>query len=162
GQDASWAARRARAVSLLAEADRLTALAELGGVGSLPGRERMVLLPGRLLGGAGLQQSARAQTDAYRTPGKNAAPLEPGLAGPGGVAAGRGRPADRARRAGRGWLATGPGTDGTARRPAAAGGGTAAERTVQDRRIQHPGENRRPARAGARGRRQLPAAGGRR
>ncbi|HEY8474224.1 MAG TPA: V-type ATP synthase subunit A [Natronosporangium sp.] len=76
GQDASWAARRARAVSLLAEADRLTALAELVGVGSLPGRERMVLLAGRLLREAVLQQSALSKTDAYSTPAKTAALLE--------------------------------------------------------------------------------------
>ena len=56
--DPGWAARRARVVALLAEADRLAALADLVGAGSLPGHERMVLLGGRLLREGVLQQSA--------------------------------------------------------------------------------------------------------
>lgn len=76
GGDASWATRRGRAVSLLAETDRLTALAELVGVTSLPGRERMVLLAGRLMREAVLQQSALSNNDAYSTPAKTAALLE--------------------------------------------------------------------------------------
>ena len=44
--------------ALLAEADRLAALAELVGAGALPGHERMVLLGGRLLREGVLQQSA--------------------------------------------------------------------------------------------------------
>jgi V/A-type H+-transporting ATPase subunit A len=73
GGQAAWAARRGRVVSLLAEADRLAALAELVGVGSLPGHERVVVLTGRLLREAVLQQSALSATDAYCTPAKSAA-----------------------------------------------------------------------------------------
>ena len=58
-------AQRARVVGLLAEADRLSALAELVGVDTLPGRERMVVLGGRLLREAVLQQSSLSSTDAY-------------------------------------------------------------------------------------------------
>ena len=50
--------RRARMAALLAEADRLGDLAELVGTASLPGHERVVLLGGRLLREAVLQQSA--------------------------------------------------------------------------------------------------------
>jgi V/A-type H+-transporting ATPase subunit A len=71
--DPGWARRRGQVVSLLAEADRLAALAELVGVGALPGHERMVLLAGRLLREAVLQQSALSDNDAYCHPGKAAA-----------------------------------------------------------------------------------------
>jgi V/A-type H+-transporting ATPase subunit A len=73
GGDASWAARRGRVISLLAESDRLAALADLVGTAALPGHERMVMLAGRLLREAVLQQSALSATDAYCTPGKSAA-----------------------------------------------------------------------------------------
>jgi V/A-type H+-transporting ATPase subunit A len=73
GGQAAWAARRGRVVSLLAEADRLAELAELVGVASLPGRERVVVLTGRLLREAVLQQSALSDSDAYCTPAKSAA-----------------------------------------------------------------------------------------
>jgi V/A-type H+/Na+-transporting ATPase subunit A len=76
GGDASWAARRGRLVSLLAEADRLAALAELVGAAALPGHERMVMLAGRLLREAVLQQSALSTNDAYCTPAKTAALVE--------------------------------------------------------------------------------------
>ena len=39
--DREWAERRARALTLLAEADRLESMAELVGVGSLPDAERV-------------------------------------------------------------------------------------------------------------------------
>jgi V/A-type H+-transporting ATPase subunit A len=78
--DPDWAARRARTVALLAEADRLTDLAELVGAGSLPGHERVVLLGGRLLREGVLQQSALSANDAYSSPGKTAALLEATLA----------------------------------------------------------------------------------
>ena len=55
--------RRRRVTELLAEAERLTALAELVGVAALPGRERMVMLAGRLLREAVLQQSALSEND---------------------------------------------------------------------------------------------------
>ncbi|MGH3390641.1 MAG: V-type ATP synthase subunit A, partial [Actinomadura sp.] len=54
--DARWAERRGRLADLLAEADRLTALAELVGAGALADRERVVLLAGRLLREGVLQQ----------------------------------------------------------------------------------------------------------
>ncbi|HEX6501089.1 MAG TPA: V-type ATP synthase subunit A [Micromonosporaceae bacterium] len=71
--DPDWAARRARVVALLAEADRLASLADLVGVAALPGRERMALLAGRLLREAVLQQSALSANDAYCSPAKAAA-----------------------------------------------------------------------------------------
>jgi V/A-type H+-transporting ATPase subunit A len=75
--DPGWAARRGRAVALLAEADRLAALAELVGIAALPGHERVVLLGGRLLREAVLQQNSLSANDAY---------LAPGAQGPGSAA----------------------------------------------------------------------------
>ena len=57
-------------LGLLAEADRLAALAELVGAGALPGHERMVLLAGRLLREGVLQQSALSPIDARCGPAK--------------------------------------------------------------------------------------------
>jgi V/A-type H+-transporting ATPase subunit A len=74
--DPGWAARRGRIVTLLAEADRLTALADLVGVGALPGHERMVMLAGRLLREAVLQQSSLSATDAHCAPEKGTALVE--------------------------------------------------------------------------------------
>ena len=55
-------------LGLLNESDRLTALTDLVGVGALPGKERMVLLGGRLLREGVLQQSAQvAQRRILRT-----------------------------------------------------------------------------------------------
>ena len=71
--DTGWAARRARVTTLLAEADRLGELAELVGAGSLPGHERIVLLAGRLLREAVLQQNALSANDAHCSPEKTAA-----------------------------------------------------------------------------------------
>jgi V/A-type H+-transporting ATPase subunit A len=73
--DPTWGDRRARAVALLAEADRLQAVAELVGTASLPDAERIVLLTGRLLREAVLQQSALSANDAWCAPGKQAALL---------------------------------------------------------------------------------------
>ena len=90
--DTGWSARRALVVGLLAESDRLSALTELVGVDALPGRERMVVLGGRLVREAVLQQSSLSATDAYCARGQD------GRAGgrcPGG---GRSRPGDRRRR----------------------------------------------------------------
>jgi V/A-type H+-transporting ATPase subunit A len=78
--DPEWARRRARTVALLAEADRLSDLAELVGAGSLPGHERVVLLAGRLLREGVLQQSALSENDAYSTTAKTAALLDGVLA----------------------------------------------------------------------------------
>jgi V/A-type H+-transporting ATPase subunit A len=74
--DPSWARRRSRMVSALAEADRLGALAELVGVAALPGHERMVILAGRLLREAVLQQSALSANDEYCSPLKTARLIE--------------------------------------------------------------------------------------
>jgi V/A-type H+-transporting ATPase subunit A len=71
--DPGWGARRARVTTLLAEADRLGELAELVGAGSLPGHERVVLLAGRLLREALLQQNALSPNDAHCSPEKTAA-----------------------------------------------------------------------------------------
>ncbi len=65
---ADWSRHRTRMAALLAEADRLGALAELMGAGVLPGHERMVLLGGRLLREAVLQQSALSSVDASSSP----------------------------------------------------------------------------------------------
>ena len=62
-----WAARRARAMTLLAEAARLTELAEIVGTRTLPGRERMTILGGRLLRETVLAQSALSAVDASCT-----------------------------------------------------------------------------------------------
>jgi V/A-type H+/Na+-transporting ATPase subunit A len=73
--DPDWSERRARAVGLLAEADRVQAVAELVGAASLPEPERIVLLTGRLLREAVLQQSALSDNDAWSGPAKQAALL---------------------------------------------------------------------------------------
>ncbi|WP_431933175.1 V-type ATP synthase subunit A [Nonomuraea jabiensis] len=66
------AARRARVGGLLAEADRLTALAELVGAGALPARERIGLMAGRLLREGFLRQSSLSTLDAYCRPERTA------------------------------------------------------------------------------------------
>ena len=71
--DPGWPVRRARIAGLLADSDRLGALAELVGVGALPGPERMVLLGGRLLREGLLQQNALNANDSACTPEKSAA-----------------------------------------------------------------------------------------
>jgi V/A-type H+-transporting ATPase subunit A len=71
--DPGWAARRARLVALLAEADRLRALAELVGTGALPAHERVTLLAGRLVREAVLQQSATSANDGTCSLSKTAA-----------------------------------------------------------------------------------------
>jgi V/A-type H+-transporting ATPase subunit A len=74
--DPEWARRRARATSLLAEADRLGDLAALVGTGSLPGHERVILLAGRLLREGVLQQNALSANDAHCSAAKTAALLD--------------------------------------------------------------------------------------
>jgi V/A-type H+-transporting ATPase subunit A len=74
--DWAWSERRARALRLLAEADRLESVAQLVGAGSLPDAERIVLLTGSLLREAVLQQSALSENDASCSPQKQAALLE--------------------------------------------------------------------------------------
>lgn len=60
-----WGDRRERIAATLAEADRIGLLAELVGVETLPARERVTLLAGRLLREGLLQQSARSTVDAF-------------------------------------------------------------------------------------------------
>jgi V/A-type H+-transporting ATPase subunit A len=74
--DPGWAARRGRVVSMLAEADRLAALAEVVGAAALPGPERVALLGGRLLREAVLQQSALSEHDSHCSAGKSAALID--------------------------------------------------------------------------------------
>lgn len=71
--DPAWAGRRARVMAVLSEADRLAALADLVGLSSIPGAERVVILAGRLLREAVLQQSALSTADAYCSIAKGAA-----------------------------------------------------------------------------------------
>ena len=74
--DPGWPVRRARATALLAEADRLSALAEIVGPSSLPGHERMVLLGGRLLRDGVLMQNALSANDGFCSAAKGAALLD--------------------------------------------------------------------------------------
>jgi len=78
--DPDWPARRARALAVLAEADRLSALAELVGVAGLPPHERVALLAGRLLREGVLQQNALVADDASCTAAKAAALVDAVLA----------------------------------------------------------------------------------
>ncbi|APA98432.1 V-type ATP synthase subunit A [Nocardia seriolae] len=78
--DDGWGERRARAVRLLAEADRLTALTELMGAGALPPDQRMIILGARLLREGVLQQNALSDNDARCTGAKAAALVEATLA----------------------------------------------------------------------------------
>jgi V/A-type H+-transporting ATPase subunit A len=71
-----WASLRARAIALLAESDRLGSLAEIIGASSLPGRERMLLLGGRLVRDGVLMQSALSENDASCSGEKGAALLD--------------------------------------------------------------------------------------
>jgi len=73
--DAGWGERRAQAMGLLVEADRVQAVAELVGAASLPDHERIVLRTGRLLREAVLQQSALSPNDVWCAPAKQAALL---------------------------------------------------------------------------------------
>jgi V/A-type H+-transporting ATPase subunit A len=74
--DWGWGERRARTLALLSEADRIEAIAQLIGAGSLPDAERIMLLTGRLLREAVLQQSALSANDAFCEPSKQAALLD--------------------------------------------------------------------------------------
>jgi V/A-type H+-transporting ATPase subunit A len=71
--DPAWARRRARLAALLAEADRLTALADLLGITALPGHERMVMLGGRLVREGLLQQNAMSAVDSVSAAPRSAA-----------------------------------------------------------------------------------------
>jgi V/A-type H+-transporting ATPase subunit A len=71
----TWAADRARAIALLAEADRLSSVVELVGLQAMPARERVVLLASRLLREGVLQQSALSENDAFCEQDKESALL---------------------------------------------------------------------------------------
>lgn len=72
----AWIRARARAMSVLAEADRLESVVELVGLTALPARERMVLLAGRFLREGVLQQNALSANDATCGDDKQFALLE--------------------------------------------------------------------------------------
>lgn len=74
--DPDWVRRRAETTALLADADRLHALAEVVGAATLPGRERVVMLAGRLIRDAVLMQSALSEADASSPPAKSTALLQ--------------------------------------------------------------------------------------
>ena len=74
--DPGWTGRRARAQLLLADADRVAALAEIIGAASLPGHEQMVLLGARLLRDGVLVQNALSPNDGYCSAAKGAALLQ--------------------------------------------------------------------------------------
>jgi V/A-type H+-transporting ATPase subunit A len=78
--DLRWAGDRTRAMSILSEADRLEAVAQLVGVQALPDRERVILLIARLLREGVLQQNALNPNDAFSSPAKQAALVEMVLA----------------------------------------------------------------------------------
>jgi V/A-type H+/Na+-transporting ATPase subunit A len=71
--DPQWTARRARLAAMLAEADRLGALAELMGPGALPPGQRVTLLTGRLIREGVLQQSSLSSVDSYCDAARGAA-----------------------------------------------------------------------------------------
>ena len=73
--DPGWGERRARALRLLTDADRIESLAQLVGADSLPSEERLALRLARLLREAVLQQSALSANDQYSAPAKQRALL---------------------------------------------------------------------------------------
>jgi V/A-type H+-transporting ATPase subunit A len=68
--DTDWTERRTRLEAVLADDGRLSAFAELVGANSLPDRERVALVSGRLVREGILQQSALLANDAYCTAAK--------------------------------------------------------------------------------------------
>jgi V/A-type H+/Na+-transporting ATPase subunit A len=73
--DPDWGQRRARALRLLTDADRIESVAQLVGADSLPTQERVTLRTARLLREAVLQQSAVLDNDQYTPPPKQRALL---------------------------------------------------------------------------------------
>ena len=71
----AWREQRERALTLLAEADRLESIAQLVGAGSLPDSERITLVGGHLIREGILQQSSLSENDAYCEPAKQSALL---------------------------------------------------------------------------------------
>ena len=76
GGDSAWGERRTHALSTLTESDRLESMAQLVGATALAARERVILLAGRLLREAVLQQSSLSESDAHCAPAKQAALLD--------------------------------------------------------------------------------------
>ena len=74
--DPDWARRREEGLRLLAEADRLEAIAELVGAATLPDEERLVLWSARLLREGVLQQNSMSANDTYSAVSKQEALLE--------------------------------------------------------------------------------------
>ena len=70
-----WAASRAEALALLAEAEMLESMAELVGAAGLPDRERLTMLTARLLREGVLQQSSLSPNDAFCSMSKQQALL---------------------------------------------------------------------------------------
>jgi V/A-type H+-transporting ATPase subunit A len=73
--DPGWVQRRAVALRLLTDADRIESIAQLVGADSLPGRERITLRTARLLREGVLQQSALLENDQFSSPAKQRALL---------------------------------------------------------------------------------------
>ncbi len=73
--DPDWARQRLEALRLLSDAERIESVAQLTGVESLPGAERVTLISARLLREGVLQQSALSLNDRYCAPSKQAALL---------------------------------------------------------------------------------------
>ncbi len=73
--DPGWGERRARALRLLSDADRIESIAQLVGPDSLPAQEQLSLRTARLLREAVLQQSAVVENDQYSSPAKQRALL---------------------------------------------------------------------------------------
>ena len=73
--DPDWAQRRARALRLLTDADRIESIAQLVGADSLPSEERLALRLARVLREAVLAQSALSENDQYSSPAKQRALL---------------------------------------------------------------------------------------
>jgi len=78
--DTTWVERRALALALLAEAERLESLVELVGTAALPDRQRVTLRSAKLLREGVLQQDATSDRDAYCGEAKQEALLEMVLA----------------------------------------------------------------------------------
>jgi V/A-type H+-transporting ATPase subunit A len=74
-RDPEWSERRARALRLLTDADRIESIAQLVGAESLPDGERLSLSTARLLREAVLQQSALIENDQFSSPAKQRALL---------------------------------------------------------------------------------------
>jgi V/A-type H+/Na+-transporting ATPase subunit A len=74
--DPGWGERRARALRLLTDADRIESIAQLVGAEALPAQERLTLRTARSLREVVLQQSALLDNDQYSSPAKQRALLE--------------------------------------------------------------------------------------